>query len=415
MPNFADAPGDLSIDGRNWTTAKDYAELHEVTRVMTDHIIQRYGEASLTFVWSVFNEPDLGVLFWRCDWNELQRFYDYTTDAVLRAFEDRGYDSRKVFIGGLELGGIFGTHLKLNEFLTHCSPRAQGKTHCRITPPSLTQGWRANVRGAWRHFAAPITAKVRPAISSPSTATTAPRSRPPSWPRPRRSRFKSTPNTMLACGSTLTRPVRIGLRRRTPPPPTATWATAITLPGAPTSLPASCARRPPTRATPMVRPSSPSGHSPIAISRASRTAPGPSTWTTTAMAEPTVRSSWPRPSFTSSICSPPWAIVLAHFEQVHGGHVIAGFASRTDGDLRVLLYTHNALDTQSRSEQAFNVALDLAGVSWPRVQVREYRFDRDHHTYYRLGQQLRDGRSREVAATNAIRPRRLPRSRNCRP
>ena len=31
MPNFADAPGDLSQDGRSWTTAKDYAELHEVT------------------------------------------------------------------------------------------------------------------------------------------------------------------------------------------------------------------------------------------------------------------------------------------------------------------------------------------------------------------------------------------------
>ena len=54
-------------------------------------------------------------------------FYDYTTDAILRAFEDRGHDSEKVFIGGLELGGIFGIHLKLQEFLAHCSPRATAK------------------------------------------------------------------------------------------------------------------------------------------------------------------------------------------------------------------------------------------------------------------------------------------------
>ncbi|MBN1490265.1 MAG: hypothetical protein JXA69_10130, partial [Phycisphaerae bacterium] len=127
MPNFADAPGDLAIDGRNWTTAKDYAQLHEVVRVMTDHLIERYRDACLDFVWGVFNEPDLGGLFWRTDWDELQRFYDYTVDAILRAFEDRGYDSDRAFVGGLELGGIFGTHLRITEFLAHCSPRAEAK------------------------------------------------------------------------------------------------------------------------------------------------------------------------------------------------------------------------------------------------------------------------------------------------
>ena len=45
----------------------------------------------------------------------------------MRAFEDRGYPSENVFIGGLELGGIFGTNLRLNEFLAHCSPRAQAE------------------------------------------------------------------------------------------------------------------------------------------------------------------------------------------------------------------------------------------------------------------------------------------------
>jgi hypothetical protein len=127
LVNFADAAGDLARDGRSWTTVKDYVQWHEVARTIAGHIIDRYGDGALDFVWSIFNEPDLGPLFWRADWNELQTFYDYTTDAVLRAFEDRGYDSKKVFIGGLELGGIFGIHLRLREFLAHCSPRAQAE------------------------------------------------------------------------------------------------------------------------------------------------------------------------------------------------------------------------------------------------------------------------------------------------
>jgi hypothetical protein len=127
MVNFADATGDLARDGRSWTTVKDHAQWHEVAKVIAGHIIDRYGPAALSFTWSVFNEPDLGGLFWRADWNELQTFYDYTSDAVLRAFEDRGYDSNQVFIGGLELGGIFGTNLRLREFLAHCSPTAQAE------------------------------------------------------------------------------------------------------------------------------------------------------------------------------------------------------------------------------------------------------------------------------------------------
>lgn len=83
MANFADAAGDLARDGRSWTTVKDYAQWHEAARTIAGHIIDRYGPAALTFTWNVFNEPDLGPFFWCADWNELQTFYDYTTDAIL--------------------------------------------------------------------------------------------------------------------------------------------------------------------------------------------------------------------------------------------------------------------------------------------------------------------------------------------
>ena len=146
LANLADAPGDLSRDGRSWTTVKDYAQWHDVARTIAGHVIDRYGADALSFTWSVFNEPDLGPLFWRADWNELQTFYDYTTDAILRAFEDRGYASDKVFIGGLELGGIFGVNLRLNEFLAHCSPTARPRVPCPEMRRSPTAGSTASGR-----------------------------------------------------------------------------------------------------------------------------------------------------------------------------------------------------------------------------------------------------------------------------
>ena len=65
------------------------------------------------FSWSVFNEPETWVL---CSGGptgtSFSAYYDYTTDAVLPTFEDRGHASEKVFIGGLELAGISGVHLE---------------------------------------------------------------------------------------------------------------------------------------------------------------------------------------------------------------------------------------------------------------------------------------------------------------
>ena len=174
MPNFADAPGDLSRDGRSWTTVKDYAQWHEVARTIAGHIIDRYGEDALSFTWSVFNEPDLGRPLLARGWDELQTFYDYTTDAILRAFEDRGYDSDKVFIGGLELGGIFGTNLRLREFLAHCSPtpQAQGALAAerRVRRPSARRQAVAAGRGTLPRARRARGARATSSRSTPTTA-----------------------------------------------------------------------------------------------------------------------------------------------------------------------------------------------------------------------------------------------------
>ena len=49
----------------------DMVQLHEVTKVFTGHLIERYGDACLDFTWIIFNEPDLMRLFWRSSalWN----------------------------------------------------------------------------------------------------------------------------------------------------------------------------------------------------------------------------------------------------------------------------------------------------------------------------------------------------------
>jgi hypothetical protein len=73
-------------------------------------------------------------------------------------------------------------------------------------------------------------------------------------------------------------------------------------------------------------------------------------------------------------------------EQRIDGHIVTGFASRDDrGIVRILLYSHDPQDTQSRSDANFQVALALDGLSWPgSASVTEYRIDREHNSPFRL-------------------------------
>jgi hypothetical protein len=78
-------------------------------------------------------------------------------------------------------------------------------------------------------------------------------------------------------------------------------------------------------------------------------------------------------------------------DRAAGGHLVSGFASRDDrGVVRVLIYAFDTRDTQSRSGATFEVALDLGGLDGTGpVSVREYRFDRDHNSPFRLMRALR--------------------------
>ena len=392
VANFADAPGDLSRDGRSWTTVKDYVQWHEAARAIAGHIIDRYGAEALNFTWSVFNEPDLGPMFWRSDWNQLQKFYDYTTDAILRAFEDHGLRSDKVFIGGLELGGIFGTHLKLKEFLSHCSPRAQaegaspknaafadrmldGKRSQRVEALCRDHGGkgspcdvisihsynRSELMAAKLIRAKEMALEIDPEyyralwVNSNESC--------PDWMPPpdvaaadaylgngyfetwsmdvvHRQLLAAARDPRYAFGETIL--------TVWPPPPNFAGINAVTR-----------------------------------VLHVDDDGDGQGDRTVTA----------PMPIFhvlglLSDLGDRYWVLP----ERIEGEYVVSGFASRDDrGVVRALLYSHAARDTQSRSEAVFDFTLSLDGLGWDGpATVTEYRFDRDHNSPFRLARTLRD-------------------------
>jgi len=393
--NFTDAPGDLAVDGRQWIYPKDYAEYHEVVRQYTSHLIERYGDACLDFVWSVCNEADLAAAFWRGgDWIELQKFYDYTVDGVLRSFEDHGYDSQRVIVGGLEIGAIFGTHIEqpiLKKFLCHCSPRAacegelplnaamadrrlEGKRSQRVT--ELCQAW--DGKGSPCDFisvhtynAAPLTAaKLRRAkelaleIDAEFFADL--------WVNS----FESCPNWA--------------------PPPDVAAADSYLGNGYFSTWCADVIRR-----------------QLAAAAMDARYGFGE-----------TILTFWPWPNGNFRGHNDAGQVIavddngdgqkdrevavalpVLHFlglvatmtdrfqilpEQTLGGHVVSGFASRADHSLRLVVYSHDPLDVQSRSGASFEVQLSVKSLPWQKARVRQYRFDQEHNSIFPLARQLRD-------------------------
>ena len=392
VANFADATGDLARDGRSWTTVKDYAQWHETARTIAGHVIDRYQAKSLEFSWSIFNEPDLGPLFWRADWNELQKYYDFTTDAILRAFEDRGYDSEKVFIGGLELGGIFGTNLRLSDFLAHCSPRTQAKgaapLNAAFADPRLDGKRSRRVESVCRAHAGKGSPcdfiSIHSYNRSELMAAKLIRAKEialeidPNY-------YKSLwVNSHEACPDWMPPPDEAAVDSYLGNGYFATWCLDV--------VHRQLARAARDRRfgfgetilTVWPPPSNFAGIN--AVTREFHVdddGDGRGDRTVTV----------PMPIFhvlglLSDLGDRYWVLP----ERVVKGHVISGFASRDErGVVRVLVYTHQSQDTQSRSDASFYVTLNLDGLSGSSpFAIKEYRFDRDHNSPFRLAKRIRD-------------------------
>lgn len=86
---------------------KGWPQWHGFVREVVFHLIDRYGPATLDFYYSVGNENNFSI-FWSGGKDGFYELYDYTVNAVLTAFEDRGLDAGRVQVGGIEAAGLGG-------------------------------------------------------------------------------------------------------------------------------------------------------------------------------------------------------------------------------------------------------------------------------------------------------------------
>lgn len=113
--NFSYTPLDLSREPVPGTTGghgsisppKDWLQWHGFVRELVFHLIDRYGNAAEDFYYSVGNENNFSI-FWSGGKDGFYELYDYTVNAVLTAFEDRGLDASRVQVGGIEAAGLGG-------------------------------------------------------------------------------------------------------------------------------------------------------------------------------------------------------------------------------------------------------------------------------------------------------------------
>jgi hypothetical protein len=386
IANFADAPCDLARDGRSWTTVKDYGQWHDVARTIAGHIIDRYGADAVGFTWSIFNEPDLGALFWRADWNELQIYYDYTTDAILGAFEERGYDSSKVFIGGLELGGIFGTNLRLKEFLAHCSPTARSQaalpTNAAVADRRLDGRRSRRVEALCRGHDGKGSPCDFISIHSYNRADLM------------AAKLAKAKEVALEIDPVYYRTLWVNSHEACPdwlPPPDEAATDAYLGNGYFATWCADVTRRQLEQAA--RDPRYGYGETIMTVWPPPRNFAGVNAVTRMLQVDDNRDG---RSDRTVTVPMPIFHVLglLSDLgdrygvlpEQTVAGHKVSGFASPDDkGAVRVLLYTHHAQDTQSRSDASFDVSLALHGLAWEGpARVTEYRFDRDHNSPFRL-------------------------------
>jgi len=108
---------------------KDYHKWSELISHVVGHLRARYGDAALkSWLWEVWNEPDIG--YWQGTPQEYFKLYDFTVDAVLKAYPGAR-------IGGPDTTGPGSPKAAefLRLFLEHCAHErnfADGKTGTRL-------------------------------------------------------------------------------------------------------------------------------------------------------------------------------------------------------------------------------------------------------------------------------------------
>ncbi|KAA6456408.1 beta-xylosidase [Acidobacteria bacterium AB60] len=76
-----------TVSGKSNNPPKDYGKWEELVRVLTAHLVERYGrEAVLTWYFEVWNEPDID--YWHTTPEEYWKLYDYAVAGVRAALPE---------------------------------------------------------------------------------------------------------------------------------------------------------------------------------------------------------------------------------------------------------------------------------------------------------------------------------------
>jgi xylan 1,4-beta-xylosidase len=110
-----------------WTyPPKDEARWSKLVETYTAHLRERYGRQTDTWLWEVWNEPDIG--YWHGTAAEYDRLYDLTAAAIRRVLP-------QARIGGPEATGISDrSEAFLRQFLDHCAHGVNAATGATGAP-----------------------------------------------------------------------------------------------------------------------------------------------------------------------------------------------------------------------------------------------------------------------------------------
>jgi xylan 1,4-beta-xylosidase len=93
---------------------KDYEKWGKLVHAYAEHLRKRYGPAVDTWLWEIWNEPDIG--YWKGTPEEYDHLYDVSANAIRQVLP-------KARVGGPESTGVASDHAEafLRQFLDHCA------------------------------------------------------------------------------------------------------------------------------------------------------------------------------------------------------------------------------------------------------------------------------------------------------
>ena len=98
------------LDGGCFSPPTDYTKWAGLIRAGATHAKDRYANVAASWLWELWNEPDIG--YWQGTFDEFAKLYDYTEAALHEVIPDAAF-------GGPAVAGAGGVFLR--QFLRHCA------------------------------------------------------------------------------------------------------------------------------------------------------------------------------------------------------------------------------------------------------------------------------------------------------